>query len=72
MKYLHFDVPGQLVIHGDLKSKNGTNVTSFPALPHFCCLVWVYYNTQKLEEWRNEASTNVVLVLCIPWLMHVV
>jgi len=24
MKYLHFDVPDRVVIHGDLKSKNGT------------------------------------------------
>ena len=31
MKYLHFDVPGQVVIHGDLKSKNGRAVFLFPA-----------------------------------------
>lgn len=31
MKYLHFDVPGQVVIHGDLKSKNGMAASLFPA-----------------------------------------
>ena len=29
MKYLHFDVPNRVVIHGDLKSKNGIPTKSF-------------------------------------------